>query len=771
MTKSLSSSDVGIPKFPINSQDLAINDFSVTTYFDLSSHNRAKQSIDFGLKMRQTGSNVFVIGGDRSGRLTATVDYLQEYIKQFPPSPDWIYLNNFASPHRPIPFRLPTGIGYNLKCKMEDFIEEVYDIFHKTFTNPAFISQVNAFTSVLENEVRQEIDNVQAFANSKGLYIESNADDFTIHTMSDPESKPKKKADINPDDIQIIRKRLSEITASANIKGRELNSKLNELHRLEAERVLQPLIKPILQEFGPYIEDWLHDLAADLMEHLDEFLNENRIEDIKNRYAVNLLVDNRNSQCPNVIVEPNPTYEGLFGSIKYRSGRTGYETDFTLIRGGNIHRANGGILVLRAEALANNPEVWFALKAALRDRVIRIEEHHRENAMPMLDAPEPRSIPLDVQVFIIGAPIWYYNFLYHDPEFKNYFKIKADIDPDLPATPQNISVYTKLIRQFALKDNKKDIEAEAIQYLLGYSSRWIQHRRRLSARFELISDILNEASVLAFEAKSDVIRFEDVSTALHHRRVRNSGLEDRSHRDIESGLILIATQGTAVGQVNGLSVLTNGDHQYGLPNRITARTYVGDVGVINIERLIEMGGPIQQKGVLILDGYLNGMFAQKHSVSCNCSITFEQSYGEVEGDSASLAELISILSSLSGIPLRQDVAITGSVNQYGAIQAVGGINHKIEGFFRLCLHRGLTGKQGVIIPKSNLDNIILRDDVTSAIKSKKFHIWSVSAVEEAIEILTGETAGKRNAKGRYPKKSVFGAVQRQLEEYQKAMTK
>ncbi len=769
MIKPLSATEVGIPKFPINSHDLTDSDFTVTTYFDLSSHNRAKQSIDFGLKMRQMGSHVFVIGGDRSGRLTATVDYLREYIKQFPPSPDWVYLNNFASPHRPIPFRLPTGIGHKLKCSMEDFMDGVFEVFHKTFTNPAFVKQINAFTAALENEVRQEIEKVQEFAQGKGLYIESNSDDFTIHSMSDGEGKSKKKPSFNPEDIQTIRDQLGAITAAANIRGRELNVKLTELQRLEADRVLQPLIKPLFEEFSPYIDAWLHDLAQDILDHVDDFLNDNRMEELRNRYAVNLLVDNRNTENPNVIVEPNPTYESLFGSIKYRSGRTGYETDFTLIRAGNLHRANGGILVLRAEALANNPEVWFALKAALRDRVIRIEEHHRENAMPMLDAPEPRSIPLDVQIFIIGAPIWYYNFLYHDPEFKNYFKIKADIDPDLPATTANVSVYTKLIRQFALKDNKKDIEAEAIQYLLGYSSRWIEHRGRLSARFELISDILNESSVLANEAKSEIIRFEDVRSALHNRRMRNSGLEDRSHRDIESGLILISTEGETTGQVNGLTVLTNGDHQYGLPSRITARTYAGEEGVINIERLIEMGGPIQQKGVLILDGYLKGMFAQKHPVSCNCSITFEQSYGEVEGDSASLAELVAILSALSDLPIRQDVAVTGSVNQYGIVQAVGGINHKIEGFYRLCLHRGLTGRQGVIIPKSNVDNVILRDDVTSAIYSKMFHVWAVSTVEEALEILTGLSAGKINEKGRYPKRTVFGAVQRKLIEYQKVL--
>ncbi|HXF90512.1 MAG TPA: AAA family ATPase [Candidatus Nitrosotenuis sp.] len=774
MPRSLTSSEVGIPKFPINFQDLESDDFSTLSFFDLSSHSRAKQSIDFGLKMRSMGGHVFVIGGDRSGRLTATVDYLREYVKVFPPASDWVYLNNFAFPHRPIPFRLPNGQGFKLKSKMADFIEGVYEIFHKTFTNSNFVRQLNSLTHDLENDVRQEIEKVQEFAHKRGLHIESSTDEVIIHHLDENERTSKriktKKKPFNPKDVQAIRDELSKITIAANIRSRELHIKLVELQRVEAQRVLEPLIQPIIEEFSPYLESWLQDLATDIVTHVNDFLSDGGLdEEVANRYSVNLLVDNRHADYPNVILEPNPTYERLFGSIKYRSGRSGYETDFTLIRAGNIHRANGGILVLRAEGLANNPEVWAALKVALRDRVIRIEEHHRENAMPMLDAPEPQSIPLDLQVFIIGAPTWYYNFLYNDPEFKTYFKIKADIDPDLPATDENIRVYSRLLQQFALKDNKKRIEVEAIQYLLGYSSRWIQNRERLSARFELISDILSEACVFANEDKSELIRFEDVRSALYNRRLRNSSNEDRAHRDIESGLILIDTQGKCVGQVNGLSVLSSGDHQYGIPNRITARTYAGEEGVINIERLIEMGGPIQQKGVLILDGFLNGTFAQNYPVSCNCSITFEQSYNEVEGDSASLAELLAILSSLSGIKLRQDIAVTGSVNQYGAVQAVGGINHKIEGFFRLCHHRGLTGNQGVIIPQSNINNTVLRDEVTEAIRNKQFHIWAVDTVEEAIELLSGISAGKPDKKGHYPKQTVYGAVSRQLDRYQKAI--
>jgi predicted ATP-dependent protease len=373
------------------------------------------------------------------------------------------------------------------------------------------------------------------------------------------------------------------------------------------------------------------------------------------------------------------------------------------------------------------------------------------------------SIPLNVQVFLIGAPLWYYSVFFHDPDFKTYFKIKAEIDPDLPATPQNLNIYTRLIKQSSVLHTGQEIDQEATQYLMGYSARWVGHRKKLNSKFELIADVLNEAGTVAAmapERSSDMITLKDIKTVIQERRKRTARLEDRSHEDIESGQVLIDTTGAVVGQVNGLSVLSTGDHQYGLPNRISARTYAGELGVINIERLTEMSGPIQQKGVLILDGYLNGMVAQNYPLSCGCSITFEQNYGGVEGDSASLAELVAILSSLSGIPIRQDVAITGSINQFGEVQPVGGIIHKIEGFYRTCKHRGFTGTQGVIIPNTNIDNVILRDEIVESIEIGDFSIWPVTRIEDALRILTG-----------LPPKTIFTAVTKKLALYHESLEK
>jgi predicted ATP-dependent protease len=768
--KPLNAKDVGIPLFPLRAADAKTRKHRHVTLFDLSSHTRANEAMNFGLKMRSKGFHVFVVGEDRSGRMTATMAYLKQYIQKIPPPYDWVYLNNFSSPHRPKPFRLPNGKGCQLKKAMLDLIASLHSILSKTFSHPHYVSQIDEMTTSLETQVQEELQAVQKFAKTKGLIIEETNEGFSIQVTEQSEEGKTLKSVYSTKDVQEVKDRLNRITTSAHLASRHLTVQIKEAKKSIATQVIEPLFRKLREDYDKYIGDWIHELTEDVLDHVDDFLSEDPETPTKlplsteERYAVNLLINNKGLSFPEIVLESTPTYENLFGSIKYRAmAGGGIETNFTMIRPGALHRANGGILVLRAEALAQSPEVWEPLKAALRDQRIRIEEHHRDSSLPLLDAPEPMSIPLDVQVFLIGAPMWYYNVFFHDPDFKTYFKIKAEIDPDLPATPQNLAIYTKLIRQSSILHTGQEIDLEATQYLMGYSARWVGHREKLNSKFELIADMLSEAGTMAAtapERASNMITKDDIKTVIHERRKRNSRMEDRSHEDIESGQILIDTTGTAIGQVNGLSVLSTGDHQYGLPSRISARTYAGELGVINIERLIDMSGPIQQKGVLILDGYLNGMFAQNYPLSCGCSITFEQNYGGVEGDSASLAELVAILSSLAEIPLRQDIAITGSLNQFGDAQPVGGIIHKIEGFYRSCKHKGLTGTQGVIIPDTNIKNVILRDDIVESIVKGDFSIWPVTRVEEALTILTG-----------IPSKTIFKAVAKKLAQYHKSLEK
>jgi predicted ATP-dependent protease len=749
--------------------------------FDLSSHSRAREAISFGLKMRNKGFHVFVVGEDRSGRMTATLTYLKQYVKQMPPPPDWVYLNNFSQTYKPKPYSLPAGMGRLLQEKTAELITNIKVLLNKMLSSAHYLRQIDTLSASLQYQIDQQVTEIQDYAHQKGYKVTQTPEGFTMDLREDIELDQEKNVAQN---LQEVKEKLNRLSMSIHLASQKIDKKVDELKRNTAQKAILPLIQKFQEEFGAHIKDWIEELKEDILNHLEDFIEESEDTtgkpdlDLAAWYGVNLFIDNKESPHPKVFLEAHPTYESLFGSIKYQTGMSGsVETDFTMIRPGALHFANGGILVLRAEAIAQDPELWEFLKEALRDQVIRIEERVRENSLPLLDAPAPESIPLDVQVFLIASPTWYYTFFFNDPDFRSYFKIKADIDPDLPATPENIHIYRQLIQQNSVSLTGLSISEEAIDYLMGYSARWVGHREKLSARFELVADILTEAGVTS-EGKKTITK-QVIEQVIHQRRLRNARTEDRNHQDIASGQVLIDTKGEAIGQVNGLTVLSTGDHSYGMPCRISARTYVGDEGVVNIERLTEMSGPIQQKGTLILEGYLKALFAQKFPLSCSCSLTFEQNYADVEGDSASMAELLAIISSLSSIPIRQDIAITGSMNQFGLAQSVGGVHFKIEGFHRVCTDQGLTGTQGVIIPRSNSIHLTLRENIVDDIRSKKFFIWPVNSVYEAMEILMGKKCGLKLQDGmpsqrEYPyyhfeHNSVLASVLRQLERYNKVV--
>ncbi|CAK0760155.1 Endopeptidase La [Azospirillaceae bacterium] len=490
---------------------------------------------------------------------------------------------------------------------------------------------------------------------------------------------------------------------------------------------------------------WLEAMRHDVVERIATFSTAapDSLDAPERRYAVNLLVDHSDDDAPIVHIEPNPTYGNLFGRIEYIQSSTGLATDFTMIRAGSLHRANGGILVLRAEALAKDAAVWEALKGCLRDQKIRIEEPHRSGAVPLANAPRPLSIPFNAKVVIVGAPRWYYGWFLNDPESRVYFKVKADICDDLRCSPENTAAFVGMIHRIAEKHGAC-CDPDAAQLLLGAAARWAEHRHKFSSRLELLEDLIGEAALIGGRTPNGGrIARADVAQAMADRRRRVSQAEDRLHRAISEGTIAISTTGWAIGQVNALIVFNKTDHQYGSPCRVTARSWIGRRGLINIERDVNLGGPIQHKGVMGLHGYLAGRFARKAPVSFSCSVTFEQNYGGIEGDSASLAELLAIVSDLSGAPLRQDLAVTGSVNQHGEIQPVSGLNQKIEAFYRACLALGgLTGTQGVLIPEVNLIHVVLENEVTQAIADGKFHLWTATHVESVVELFTKQTADK-----------------------------
>ena len=762
----LEAAKVGIPAFTVPPP-------CEGDVFALGSHARAREALEFGLSVNDPGFNIFVLGADRSGRMTATLAFLERAMAERPGPPDWVYLNNFKEPHRPKPYRLAPGDGRRFKTRMASLLPQLREALSRAFGGAEYEKQVVARNEQLQSLIAERIEALRQEARQVGLDVLQTAQGFTIVPVG-PDGKPLQGEDI-PADRQ----------AALETAAKDVNAKLRDLRRFVAQQQMQlaeemqgtnrqvaehavgGLIDEIADAFSvhPDLVAWLEEMRADILDNIARFQADPKgagaagAEAPERRYAVNLLVDNGNATCPQVILEPNPSLETLFGYIEYRQAAGILETDFSMIRDGALHRANGGVLVLRAESLATTPLLWRALKAALRDGHIELGNPLQAGVMPIAGAHKPQAIPLDVKVVLVGAPNWYYTFFSVDSEFQTYFRIKADMDVDMEATEDNLACYAGMIRGMAARCGGYSCSDEAVVRLLGLASRWAADRRRLSAQFERIEDSLREAAQLLDPDDGKEIDRAAIDRSMANRRNRNGRIEDRMHDRIAEGLVMIDLSGRVTGQVNALTVRDMGDHAFGAPSRVTARASIGRRGITNVERDIALGGPIQQKGAMVVQGFLAGRFARRTPLSFNCSITFEQSYGGVEGDSASLAELVAIVSELADLPARQDLAITGSVNQRGESQPVGGVHHKIEGFFRSCADRGpLSGSQGVVIPKANEPHLVLRDPIVQAIADGRFHIWSVESIDEALELFLERPAGTADAAGNYPADSVYGRV-------------
>ena len=778
--KALDAASVALPRFELPEIE---PDAPPADPFALTSHQRARRALEFGLGIDEPGFNIFVLGESRSGRMTATLDYLKKSVTGKPAPADWIYVANFKKPHRPRPYRLPAGQGRHLRDRMRILVTELKEVLKRTLESAEYVGESRRLSDSIKGPIAAEFEEIRHYALSLGLDIQATSQGMMM-MIAGQGGQPRSAEDLSAEEREQVRKsmalveeRLQAFRRGAQAAESRLSEALRQSRRDFAVRVAAPLIDAVAGDY-PMLSRWFVEMREDVLESLDLFTVEDAgggpLRDMngppEERYSINLMADRADDRHPEVVLEPLPTYANLFGSIEYKLVNGALQTNFSMIRPGALHRANGGILVLRAEAIVEERDSWTLLKGALRDREIRIDEPHRQGNVPMAQAPKPKPIPLDVKVVIVGAPHWYYNHFANDPDFPTHFKVKADIDSEMEATAGNIRTYAHLVSDAARRIGA-ECEREAIAYVLAQSARWSAHREKLSGRFELVDDLLSEAASIMRHSGRRRLTPEDVKAAIHERRRRNSLVEDRVHDSIKRGSILIDVSGGIVGQVNGLTVRDLGDHAFGLPSRITARISVGKLGVVNIERATLMGGPIQQKGVMVLEGFLAGRFARNFPLSYSASITFEQNYGGVEGDSASLAELCAVLSDLADLPARQDIAVTGSVNQLGQVQAVGGVHQKIEGFYRACKDRGrLTGNQGVIVPEANEPNLTLRDEVAEAVERGKFRVWSVETVGEAIELLTGTPSGADAKEGKYPTKSVYGRVLARLAQHDKLLT-
>jgi predicted ATP-dependent protease len=786
--REIEAADAGLPAFEITDTD-GTPDVRV---FSLSSHARAREALEFGLGAHDPGFNVFVVGEDRSGRMTATLSFLEEALRDGPRPDDWIYLNNFRRSNEPLAVRLLAGQGRKFRDNMAALIPQFRDALHQAFAREEYQQRLHDGDAAMRAEIGTAIEAARAEAKTAGLSLVQSPQGLAVAAMGD-DGEPRDVSDLPEAERKTMEeagKRVSQILAEINQDAARRQAKLveevRELNRGVAENAVGGLVDELISRFQDVqsLNRWLVAFRVDLIENLALFQPAEAAEGApaatvgpqpaqptpEARYEVNLLVDNSDVSGPPIVLEGNPTYANLFGQIEYRQVGGVLQTDYSLIQPGALHRANGGVLVLRAEAIAAQGGGWDQLKGALRDGVVRMEEQYRAGGIPVAGAPKPAPVPLDVKVVIVGAPQWYYTFFSVDPEFQAYFKVKAEIDADMAASEGNLTCYAGLLQGFANKHGATTCTPDAIRYLLGYASRIASDRIKLSARFELVEDIVNEAIYAARSNGAMQIDAEAVRAARRNRRNRNARIEDRSQELIQRGTVMISTSGSEVGQVNGLTVRDMGDHAFGAPSRVTARTSIGRRGVTNIERETSLGGPIQQKGAMVIHGFLSGLFARRTPLSFNASITFEQSYGGVEGDSASLAEVLTILSDLADVPLRQDLAVTGSVNQRGEVQAIGGLIQKAEGFYRTCVEAGpLTGDQGVVFPRSNEPSLIIDDEMSTDIAAGRFHAYSAAHVDEAVELFTGIEAGVPDAEGNYPAGSVYAQVAERLVAFDRAL--
>jgi len=769
-TTKLEADAVGIPR-------LAATPVAGAGVFDLTSHARARAALDFGLSVGALGFNIFVVGEDRSARMSATLAYLEGAMEKRPAPADWVYLNNFRHPDRPLPVALPAGTGRKLCDALTGLIPKLREAFAASFTGDAYQARVLALREQAEHAVNAEMETLAQTAQAHGLQLVQ-SQDGGLRLM--PAQEPRPGAPPPPLDEaseREINTAMTRVQIRAGGARAQLAAQIQELNRGIAAEVVSPALDALARDFAAFegLGRWLTELRVDITETPERFQlqpgSAPEGEFPERRYTVNLFVDHGEETHAPVIVEANPTYEHLFGWIEYRQSQGSLHTDFLQIRAGALHRANGGVIVLRAEAIAANPASWAFLKGALRDRVIRIEELGRAQSPPIAGAPQPGPIPLDVKVVLVGTPFWYAAFFQGDPDFRTYFKINADIDDETPADQRNLGLYAGLITQAVARHGLEEPSGDAIAVLLGIAARWAERRDRLTARVELIEDLIAEAATLARREGKRSLDAAIVSAAHLARGRRNARIEEAMLKHVVDGMMLIDTAGGAIGQINALTVNSVGDHAFGTPVRVTARSYAGRTGIINIERFIGMGGPIQQKGAMVLEGFLAGKFAQVRPLAFTCSITFEQVYGGVEGDSASMAELVAVLSDLAQLPIRQDLAITGSVNQEGVSQPIGGAHWKIEGFYRVCAAKpgGLTGTQGVIVPETNRVSLVLHDEVAAAIAAGRFHLWSVGTVEDAAALLMGTPAGKPDAAGNYPADTIFGRVAARLDAFDRVL--
>lgn len=754
---------------------------------------RASRALEFGAAIDSEGYNIFVLGQPGSGRHSLALEALRRHAAAMPVPSDWCYVHNFEEPRCPRALELPPGRATEFRNDMQELIEDADREVSRAFESDEYSLRRDEVVREFRERRNQLLQELEREIQEAGLAIGRGPAGLIVAPAREGEMlSPQEYQQLPPEEREVIeRKRqemqekLDDVIRRGQRLEKEARQRVAELDREVAQFAIGGLFDDIRAKYQglEQVLDYLDQVHDDIVANVNIFRADHAEQeqdarlrpplgmslpdarqDPYNRYAVNVLISHTGDDGAPVVFESKPSIENLTGDIEHISYMGALLTDFTMIKDGSLHRANGGYLVVDALALLSRPFAWEALKRALKDGEVRPESVREHLQLVSTMTLEPEPIPLNVKVVLIGTPLIYYLLHAHDEEFRKLFKVKADFNLVMDRTDDALHRYSEFIAVCCHREGLPHFAPDAVALVVEEGARGAGDQGKLSTRFLDVADLVREAAFWASRDGASVVHAGHVRQAVAERIQRSNRLEEQLLEMIEQGTLMVDVEGTAIGQVNGVAVLPMGDYAFGKPTRITARSFLGKPGVISIDREVEMAGPIHNKASMILSGYLGEKFAVEHPLSAAATVTFEQVYEEVEGDSAAAAELYALLSTLGRVPLRQDLAVTGSINQHGQVQPVGGINEKIEGFFRTCRVLGLTGTQGVIIPAANVRHLMLHEEVLEAIEQGQFHVYAVETVDEAVELLTGMSLGERDETGQFPEGTVAAAVAERLKE-------
>ena len=759
---------------------------------EIIGQERAYDAINLALGIKHKGYNLFVMGTSGTGRHSLVEKLIQDKNKKQKTASDWCYVNNFENFNKPISIKLPNGMGIKLKNDMESLVETLHESIPLIFSSQQYLTKKQSLEFDLKDHKEKAFVKIKSDAKEDNVFINYTNKGVTLSPLKDSKVLNQEEyMALTLDKREQLDRKIIEYTNVIDEnakKEREISQEYSDRFTIIEDKFIQTCvnttIKPLKEKYAEFKDVllYLDNVSQDIIEHFQDFLpveateTNNSVENAIAQnfniipsfdiYNVNVLVSNKKTKGSPIVYEDNPTYSNLFGQIEHVSRMGTITTDFNLIKAGSLHEANEGFLIIDARALLYQPYAWEGLKRMLISRRIHLETIEESMGITNSVSLKPQSIELDVKIILVGSRGLYYDLYNHDPDFKKLFKIEADFEDEIERNSENIELYANKIASIARDNNVLALTKRAVAKVIEYSSRIIDNSSKLSTNLSQTMDLLQEANFIATNRSAKNISHTDINEVLNNRIYRSQRIKQEIYDEIKQGTLQIQTTGSQVGQVNGLSILDLGNHSFGTPVKISALTRMGRQGIVDIEREVNLSGAIHSKGVMILSSYIASTYAQNYPLSLSASLVFEQSYSIIDGDSASLAEVYALLSSITNIPIKQNFAITGSINQKGDVQAIGGVNEKIEGFFDVCKLKDDDFNAAVIIPKSNVKNLMLKDEVIEASKNSRFKIYAIEHIEEGINLLMGLNPGVRGTKGNFPKNSLNYLVETKLKAYQ-----